>query len=187
VFDAPTADTAGARVAAASDGSGTPGGTPGGAPGGAAARDALLARTLTEAVAELTTRFGADPSAWRYGQARYRHALLRHPLTALVDSAERATLDVGPLPRGGGPHTLNAVGTAPGSEAQSSGASLRIVVDLADWDSARGTNTPGQSGDPRSPFYANLFAPWVEGRYFPVPFTRAAVERRAAARTRLVP
>ena len=41
------------------------------------ARDALLARSLDEAVAELTKRFGADMQSWKYGQERYHHAL--HP------------------------------------------------------------------------------------------------------------
>ena len=40
---------------------------------------ALLALSLDEAVAELTKRFGPDPQNWKYGQAGYHHALIRHP------------------------------------------------------------------------------------------------------------
>ncbi len=42
------------------------------------ARDALLAQSLDEAVAELTKRFGPeDPQAWKYGQDRFHHALIQ--------------------------------------------------------------------------------------------------------------
>jgi penicillin amidase len=32
-----------------------------------------------------------------------------------------------------------------------------MIVNTGDWDAAVGTNAPGQSGDPESPFYSNLF------------------------------
>ena len=52
------------------------------------------------------------------------------------------------------------------------GASFRIVVDLADWDTAVGINTPGQAGDPDDPHYRDLFPLWANDRYFGVPFSR---------------
>ncbi len=150
----------------------------------AAARDALLARALADAVADLSERLGPDLTRWRYGQPAYHHAALPHPLSALVDSATRATLDVGPLPRGGSSQTVNATGDG---NRQAAGASFRIVVDLADWDRALGTNVPGQSGDPRSPHYRDLFTPWVEGRYFRVPYTARAVDAATERRELLTP
>ena len=50
------------------------------------ARDALLALSLDEAVAELTQRFGPDPQEWKYGQERFHHALIDHPLSAVVNA-----------------------------------------------------------------------------------------------------
>ncbi len=79
---------------------------------------------------------------------------------------------------------MNATGN---TDNQTHGASFRLVADLADWDASFGTNTPGQSGDPRSPHYRDLFAPWAEGRYFRVPYTRAAVDRAAEERVVLRP
>ncbi|MGZ8413479.1 MAG: penicillin acylase family protein, partial [Gemmatirosa sp.] len=149
-----------------------------------AARDALIAGTVVAAVDSLTARLGPDLAQWRYGQPRYKHARIRHPLGALLDSTGRAALDVGPAPRGGSSHTLNATG---GTDNQTAGASFRVVVDLADWDRALGTNTPGQSGDPRSPHYRDLFLPWAEGRYFRVPYTTRAVDAAAERREVLTP
>lgn len=150
----------------------------------AAVRDAILVRALDLAAAELVRRFGADTSAWRYGQPAYKHAQLRHTLSTVVPDSLRATLDVGPLPRGGDAHTVGATG---GAERQSAGATFRIVVDVANWDAALGTSAPGQSGDPRSPFYRNLFAGWAADAFFPVAYTRPAVDRLAHGRTVLLP
>jgi penicillin amidase len=38
---------------------------------------------------------------------------------------------------------------------------------------------PGQSGDPGSPHYSDLYRMGAEGRYFPIAFTRRAVEAAA--------
>ena len=55
---------------------------------------------------------------------------------------------------------------------------------MADWDRSVATSVPGQSGQPGSPHYGDLLAPWAEGKYFPLLFSRAKVE--AVARERLV-
>jgi penicillin amidase len=65
------------------------------------------------------------------------------------------------------------------------GASYREILDVADWDRSLVTNTPGQSGQPGSPFYGNLLPLWAEDRYLPLVFSRAAVERHARYRLEL--
>jgi penicillin G amidase len=50
-----------------------------------------------------------------------------------------------------------------------------------------GLNTPGQSGDPDSSHYRDLFEPWSQGHYFPVFYSRAKVESVAEERVMLVP
>ena len=66
----------------------------------------------------------------------------------------QARLDLGPLPRGGYGHTVNSTSD---NDNQATGASFRIIADTGDWDRSVGTNTPGQSGDPESPHYRDLF------------------------------
>jgi penicillin G amidase len=149
-----------------------------------AGRDAIVAKSLDEAVAELTKRFGADMQAWKYGQEKYHHAQLEHPLSDAVNAAMQAKLGVGPLPRGGDGNTVSATG---GADNQSSGGSLKIVADPEDWDNSVGLNTPGQSGDPDNPHYRDLFALWAQGRYFPVAYSRAKVESVRESSTRLTP
>src|SRR5204862_7715226 len=114
------------------------------------------------------------------GQERYQHALIRHPLAgAKPDRA--STLSVGPRPRGGDGFTVSATGSR---DNQTSGGSFKIAADTSDWDRSLGLNNPGQSGDPSSRHYRDLFETWARGEYFPVLYSRAKIE--AAAEERLV-
>ena len=147
-------------------------------------RDALLLRALEEAVRDLGTRLGPDMEGWHYGQERFHHIRIRHLLSDAVRPELRARLDIGPRPRGGNGDTVNQTS---GGFNQTSGASFRIIVDLSDWDLSLGTNSPGQSGDPGSPHYRDLFEIWSQGKYFPVFFTRRKIETVAEAITILGP
>jgi penicillin amidase len=51
-----------------------------------------------------------------------------------------------------------------------------MVLDVGGWDNSLVVNTPGQSGDPESPHYRDLFPLWVSGQYAPLVYSRAAVE-----------
>ena len=147
-------------------------------------RNQLLLACLEESVAELKSRLGEDPSGWQYGQEKMHHSLIKHPLSNAVNETLRKRLDHGPLPRSGYSATP---GVTSNSNNQTTGASFRMVADLADWDRVMFTNTPGQSGDPRSPYYGNLFASWAEDRFFPVYFSRPQVEIHAAEKRVLRP
>jgi penicillin amidase len=149
-----------------------------------AARDALVAKSLDEAVAELTKRFGPDMAKWQWGQEGYHHALIRHPLAAAVNDATRARLNVGPLPRGGSGETVSATGSG---DNQTSGGSFKLIADTEDWDNSIGLNNPGQVGNPDHAMYRNLFEMWAKGRYFPVAYSRAKVESVTESVTQLTP
>jgi penicillin amidase len=149
-----------------------------------AGRDSFVVRTLTRAVADLTTQLGATMDDWQYGQPRYKHALVRHPLSAAVHDTLRARLDVGPAPRGGNAYTVLAAGAG---NNQTAGASFRLLVDTYDWDRAVGMNVPGQSGNPDSPHYRDLFALWARNDVFPVYYSRGLIEQHARRREVLAP
>ena len=155
-----------------------------GNPSPTSARDALVARSLDEAVAELTKRFGPDMSTWQYGQEKFHHALIRHPLADAVNDTTRAKLNVGPAPRGGDGFTVSATGSG---DNQTSGGSFKIIADTEDWDNSIGQNNPGQSGNPDSPHYRDLFEMWSQGKYFPVAYSRRKVESVAEERITLQP
>jgi penicillin amidase len=148
------------------------------------ARDALVARSFDEAIAELTKRYGPDMQAWKYGHERFHHALIRHPLSGVVNPELRAKLSVGPLPRGGDGSTISATGNA---DNQTSGGSFKMIADTEDWDNSIGINTPGQVGNPEDPHYRDLFELWARGKYFSVAYTRKKVEAVAERTVRLTP
>ena len=147
-------------------------------------RDRFLLSCLQQAVDDLTKKLGPDMEKWNLGQTAYHHVLIKHPLSNIVDDALRKKLDSGPLPRGGYNYTPGVTGR---SDNQTFGASFRMVVDLKDWDLSMFSNTPGQSGDPESPFYRNLFDLWAKDQHFPVYFTRRMIEMNAFGKTILSP
>ncbi len=109
---------------------------------------------------------------------------LRNPALAGDPVIPGAT--VGPRPRGGSGDTVG-MATYDADFSQTIGSSFRMVADVGAWDQSRAMNAPGQSGDPRSPHYADLFDSWCDGETFPLCFSRDAVERYAERTIRLLP
>jgi penicillin amidase len=147
-------------------------------------RDLLLAQTWATALDDLAKQLGPKLTDWAYGQAAYKHIALQHPLSKWVDAQTQQQIDLGPLPRGGYAHTPAANGSG---NNQTAGASFRMVTDLADWDLTQMTNTPGQSGDPRSPFYQNLFEDWAKDRYFPAYFSNKKIKKHSVEQVMFKP
>jgi penicillin amidase len=138
-----------------------------------AGRDEVLRNSLSEAVAELTERLGSSMEHWKYGQEKFKHVAIDHPLSPAVDDAMRSQFNVGPAPRGGYDSTLNNTSF---SDRQVSGATFRVIMDASNWDNSVATSSPGQSGDPTSPHYRDLFELWVKHQYFPLFYSRGKVE-----------
>jgi len=147
-------------------------------------RDAFLHQCFENAMINLNKQLGNDPSQWAYGQFDFKHSKITHALGGLATEAIVEKLNVGPLPRGGNGYTPNSTGN---NLNQSSGASFRMIVNTGDWDSAVGTNAPGQSGDPESPYYNNLFEDWAADRYFPLYFSKEKIKNATDHISRLKP
>ncbi|MFG3259556.1 penicillin acylase family protein [Streptomyces sp. NPDC048172] len=144
----------------------------------------LLTATLGEAVAAAEQLLGPDPAAWSWGTLHRAH--LRHPLADRLGDAPWTSL--GPVPRGGSGDTVGATPYLPEPDfRQAGGASFRMVVDVGAWDESLVMNSPGQSGDPRSPHHSDLFTDWATDRAFPLVYTRERVERETRARLVLAP
>lgn len=147
-----------------------------------AGRNQVLLQTLDSAWEQTTQLLGPDPQKWSWGTLhtiRFRHSLDRLPGAA-------SSLDLGPLSRPGDGYTVNATWVGSKFE-QEGGASYREILDTADWDRSLAVNTPGQSGQPGSPHYSDLLALWNKGEYFPLIYSRQAVEANAQDRLVLAP
>ena len=145
-------------------------------------RDEMMISALESAIDYLSSKIGNDETKWSYGAIHNSEII--HPLSHLVSPEMRKNIDVAPLPRGGGSNTLNA---NHGNDRQTSGASFRMIVDTDDWNSAVGTNSPGQSGNPISTHYKDLFENWNKGDYFPMYYTKDKIIENTRTIIRLNP
>lgn len=128
--------------------------------------DGDVENALRAAADSLRRRLGNEPTQWRWGRfnrSEFPHALVR-------------AYDIPSVERHGGSGFVAAVG-----------ATYRQIIDITAPDSSVATNAPGQSGQPWSPFYGNLAEMYGRGEYFPLAYSRGAVERFAAHRLTLAP
>jgi penicillin amidase len=148
-------------------------------------RDPILLSSLADAVGELKGRLGPDMATWTWG--RLHQAKFVPAIAALADPQLAAQMTAGPLQVPGSSSSPRAATWKLEDFSQTAGASVRLVMDVGAWDNSKAINTPGQSGDPMSPHYRDLFPLWAAGSYVPLRFSRAAVEADAETLMRLTP
>ncbi|MSO74788.1 MAG: penicillin acylase family protein [Alphaproteobacteria bacterium] len=149
------------------------------------ARDRLLLATLASAYRDCAERMGDNAKAWRWG--KIHHGFFEHAVSAIGVKSDGASFNVGPLPKGGGDSTPMMAAYRPMDFRVTLGASVRIVIDVGDWDKSKWINSPGQSGDPRSPHYGDLAPLWAKGKYVPMLYSEDAVDRATEQRIILKP
>ncbi len=144
-----------------------------------------IQRALASAVARLRSEHGDDPTAWAWG--RVRRLVLSHP------AGERGMLsgifNRGPFPFGGDGNTISQ--GAPGLHDPTAGPlaipSLRMAVDVGEWESSRFSIPGGQSGNPASPHYDDILPLWLRGDGVPIAWNPDSIRRSAVAKLRLLP
>ena len=136
-------------------------------------RNEFLKETFILSIKELKSKFGDDENNWVYGQENYKHIKINHPLEDIVNDSIYNILSFKTYPRGGNGYTP---GSTSSNLSQSSGASFRVIIDTKDWDNSLATNSPGQSGDPRSPFYRNLYKDWADDKYFKLLYSKKKIK-----------
>jgi penicillin amidase len=140
---------------------------------------------LRAAIGRLTVARGPRPERWAWGDVR--PLWLRHVLGA-VKPFDRA-FNLGPVRIGGDTNTIAQAGVRPLDPLGPTGAiaNHRMVVDLADPDRSRYVLAGGQSGNPLSPHYGDLFGLWVRGEAVPIAWTPRAVTDAVVDELVLVP
>lgn len=147
--------------------------------------DAVVAEALAEARRVLVDRFGDDPTRWSWGELR--QLTLKHPFGEKPPLGR--VFDLGPFPWGGDGHTVAqaSVSFLDPHASPAFIASLRMVVDVGDWDDNRFVLPGGQSGNPLSPHYADLLPLWRTGGGVPVPFGDASTAEAVRHRLEIRP
>ncbi|QOT79913.1 penicillin acylase family protein [Cupriavidus basilensis] len=148
-------------------------------------RNEVIVASLKSAMAEVERKLGPDPKAWQWG--KLHTAVFNHPLDPLLDNAARQRYNVNAGPIGGSSFTPMNTSYRNSDYQLTAGASFRMVLDVGNWDASRVVNAPGQSGNPASPHYRDLAQMWARGDYFPLLYTRKAVEKETREKVELVP
>ncbi len=141
----------------------------------------VLREAFHQSAKRTADKYGADLLGWRYD--KYQKVLFPSLLGI-------SALDVGPLPWGGNPRTINtSVGTRddsdgnPLSHLATAGPTWRLNVDWGTGE-VNAIFPAGQSENPMSPWYANGVPVWMKGQFWPVLENDAV---RATAEWRLQP
>jgi penicillin amidase len=147
----------------------------------------VLSSSLERALRDLRTRFGDDPTAWRWGAAHiaeHRH----RPFSRQLFLGRFFDIRV---PTPGDAYSIN-VGRSDFSDeaapyASRHAASYRAIYDLADPQGSLFIQSGGQSGNPLSPHYRSFAEPWARGEYLRAVTDRARLEAEGVQRLALRP
>jgi len=142
----------------------------------------LVAPVLAEVIARLESEHGADPAGWAWG--RLRPLRLLHAFGNVKSAA--SIFNLGPVPLGGDANTVAQASVHPLDPLANPGAipNTRAVIDLGDLAASRFVLAGGQSGNPFSPHYGDLFELWRRGEGVPIPGELVATLRLEPKHTR---
>jgi penicillin G amidase len=130
-------------------------------------RDDMILKSMRDAVAELTGKYGSDTKNWAWG--KLHTDTIKHPMGGVLPF-----LNLSPLPYAGDDFTINAGWWDRAHPYDMvSGAAIKIVVDMSNLADMTIMSPPGQSGHFLSPHYSDLAEMWAGGRQVPAHYTDA--------------
>jgi penicillin amidase len=146
----------------------------------------ILTRSLSQAMTDLSERFGSDMSKWRWGEAH--RATFTHMPFGLVPGL--SSLFGTSAEIGGGNSTIQRAAYRYANAdpfAAVHGSGYRAIYDLGAEERSVFMASTGQSGNVFSPFYANLTPRWARGEYLPMRTNEGEINANAAATLTLTP
>ncbi|NGO41205.1 penicillin acylase family protein [Streptomyces ureilyticus] len=139
-------------------------------------RDELFARALEDARWELTAKLGKDMDTWNWGRL---HRLYLKNQTMGTDGPGflQFMLNRGPYNLGGGEAAVSATGwNAAGGYTVVWVPSMRMVVNLDDFDKSKWINLTGASGHAYNEHYIDQTDKWAKGELLDWVSTERAVD-----------
>ncbi|MEV0576273.1 penicillin acylase family protein [Streptomyces sp. NPDC050392] len=138
-------------------------------------REELFARAMEDARWELTAKLGKDITSWSWGRL-HQLTLKNQTLGTEGPGLLQRALNRGPWNLGGGEAAVNATGwNAAGGYEVVWVPSMRMVVNVGDWDKSRWINLTGASGHAFSAHYTDQTDKWVNGELLDWSFGTNAV------------
>ncbi len=144
-------------------------------------RDMVIATALTDAYAELRQALGPDHSRWEWGRLHTAEFANQSFGRSGIGPIEWMFNRTAPSRVGGGSAIVNATGWLAHEGYQVDFLpSMRMVVDLSDFDSSIAIHTTGQSGHTYHRHYDDYIEMWTDGQSHPMLWSRQAVLGDAA-------
>jgi penicillin G amidase len=150
-------------------------------------RDQLLAQAMRDARYELTAKLGKDIGTWSWGRL-HKLDLKNQTLGTDGPGIVKWLLNRGPWQLSGGEAAVDATGwNAAGGYDVVWVPSMRMVVNLQDFDKSRWINLTGASGHAYNAHYTDQTRKWADGELLPWYFTDARVDTAAEQKMALTP
>ncbi|MFI9587888.1 penicillin acylase family protein [Streptomyces sp. NPDC052236] len=150
-------------------------------------RDELFARAMEDARWELTAKLGKDSTKWSWGRL-HQLTLRNQTLGTEGPGFLQFVLNRGPWNLGGGEAAVNATGwNAATGYSVIWVPSMRMVVNVGDWDKSRWINLSGASGHAYSAHYTDQTDKWADGELLDWAFSDKAVEGKTVDTLKLTP
>ena len=135
----------------------------------------ILLLALTQGLAELETLLGGSMDNWTWDRL-HTATFPSDPLGQSGIGPIETLVNRGPVAVDGGASIVNAMSWSPDDPALVTWIpSMRMIVDMADFDASRAVNPTGQSGHPGSPHYDDMIPLWQNGEYHPMWFSEEQV------------
>lgn len=149
--------------------------------------DDIIAQSFADAVKELKSSYGKDPSKWNWGDmhaATFRNQTLGKSGVGLIEDL----FNRGPFPVGGGEAIVDATGWSVIDGYETNWLpSMRMIVDLGNLNNSLTVHTTGQSGHAYSPHYADMIPLWANIKYYPMLWDQQAIQTQAEDLLKLAP
>ncbi|MBF9071603.1 penicillin acylase family protein [Streptacidiphilus fuscans] len=154
-------------------------------------RDNLLAQAMVDARKQLTSLMGKDISTWSWGRI---HTLELQERTLGTDNSNIASgavhwlLNRGPYELSGGSAAVDASSwDAANGFTVDEAPSMRMIVDLSDFDASRWINIGGASGHAFSANYDDQMQLWANGQMLTWAYSKQQVQTAGKATLTLAP
>lgn len=150
-------------------------------------RDQIVLKSLSEAIAYLKENVGGDMDSWTWGKLHtttFPSAPLGQSGIGLIEKL----VNRGPFPADGGYEIVNATSWDQKEPAVVTWhPSMRMIVDMSDFDLTKTVLPTGESGHPYNPHYDDMMPLWLNGQYNPLVFSEEKVKATAVSHLVLEP
>lgn len=142
-------------------------------------REDILLQALTDTIRWFEENVGDDMNEWTWGNL-HTSTFVSVPLGQSGVGLIESIVNRGPFPTAGSSTTVNATSWRWSNPAEVTGhPSMRMIVDMSDFDASRSVIPTGQSGHPYHRHYDDQIELWLNGQTHAMWFSQEAVQAAA--------